>query len=276
MRAPHAVNNQLEISAPQRGNFSIDGFTDAAIDVWDITNPLRPVALSNVEVGPDSGTGYKVRFAVRDGHRYLAVADSANTAGEAEALQVPDWGRRAEYLVISTEDLAASAQALVDYRNSSGIRSQLILIEDIYQRYNHGISSPYAIKTFLEKYAKRRGVRYVVFAGSASFDYRDIMEMGDNFVPTLMTPTPHGLYGCDSCLGDLDDDNFADFIVSRIPVTDDAGMMDYIEKLRAYESGNAPATALLLADKADPRAGDFKADSEAISTLFPNYYQINR
>ena len=62
-----------------------------------------------------------------------------------------------EYLVITTEALKETAQTLADYR--SDLRSQVVDIEDVYDEFNHGIASPYALQGLPDLRPRRSGGR---------------------------------------------------------------------------------------------------------------------
>jgi hypothetical protein len=110
----------------------------------------------------------------------------------------------------------------------------------------------------------------------ASLDYRGLMVPGESMVPTLMTGSPYGLYGCDACLADGDEDGVPVVALGRLPVASGAELAAYVEKLRAYEAGGALGTngaVLLLADRYDRLAGDFARDSERFADELPSAYQ---
>jgi hypothetical protein len=61
-------------------------------------------------------------------------------------------------------------------------------------------------------------------------------------------------------------------VVSRIPAGTGADLQTYVAKLKTYEQCTTTlgaAGVLMLADVADPNAGDFPADSDAVAALLP-------
>jgi hypothetical protein len=192
-----AHGNRVE--APASGNASvlISGFTRSDITVFDITLPARPVIVQAPVSLLGDGT-YGVVVASRNPQAvYYALTPDAVRSPSRILPDLPSALRPAdnegEYLVITTQALKATAQLLADHR--SDLRSQVVDIEDVYDEFNHGISSPYALKAFLAhaRTRWRRPPLYVVLAADGSYDYKDVLGEGDNLIPPMMANTPAGL-----------------------------------------------------------------------------------
>jgi len=179
-------------------------------------------------------------------------------------------------MLITSPELAADAELLEDYRWETGQSVSLVTTEEIYRVMSDGITTPRAIRDFLTWSSDAWGVRYAALVGMGTLDYRGVFVPGESMVPTLMTPTPNGLFGCDACLGDADGDGAAEVAVGRIPVASGAELAVFVEKLRAFEAGGTlgtNGTVLLLADRFDRLAGDFARDSDAFEAQLPPSYQ---
>lgn len=101
----------------------------------------------------------------------------------------------------------------------------------------------------------------MVLAGEGSFDYKNYLGFGDAIIPTLLTPTPRGLYPSDNLLADvLGNDFVPEMAVGRLPVIDSAEMRAVTAKLIVYESANGSWTerSVLSADAPD-NAGSLAA-----------------
>jgi hypothetical protein len=273
-RQTRAVGDSLTVQAANKGPVVVDGFSVSAISVFDITNPQLPLYLSGTKI-VGTGADYSVTFQAKKGGRYLAVAATAIQAGTAQAESGTNLtGQdRVDYAVITTPALAGAAQALASYRATTLLKSRVVLVDDIYTNFNFGIANPHALGSFLQQAARNWGLRYAVLAGVGTFDYRDLMGLiGEEQVPTLMTATPYGLYACDGCLADFNGDGVPEVVVSRIPAGTAADLQGYVTKLKTYEQGEmslGAAGVLMLADVADPSAGDFPADSDQVTALLP-------
>jgi hypothetical protein len=268
-----AVGDRLTLRAAKSGPVVVDGFSVRAISVFDITNPQLPLRLSGTKI-VGTGAGYSVTFQAKKGSRYLAVAATAILAETAQAEPGTNLkGRdRVDYAVITTPTLAGAAQALADYRKTTSLKTRVVLVDDIYTNFNFGIANPHALGSFLRQAARSWGLRYAVLAGVGTLDYRDLLGLAEEQVPTLMTATPFGLYACDGCLGDFDGDGVPEVVVSRIPAGSVADLQAYVAKLKTYEQGTTTlgaAGVLMLAGAADPNAGDFPAESDQVAALLP-------
>ena len=148
----------------------------------------------------------------------------------------------ADYIVVSTRDLADAAHTLANHRTSLGLRVQVVLAEDIYDEFNHGILDPQAIKDFLE-YAydnwEPPAPLYAVLFGDATYDFRDYLGRGfTERLPPFMnhrpitgqTPTDHPF----ACVSGEDD--LPDLFLGRISTPYPQGAADIVDKLIAYES----------------------------------------
>jgi hypothetical protein len=265
---------------------TISGFSEPDIRVFELTDPSRPARVQGATVDRDE-KGYRVSFSAdssADGV-YLAVT-AAGVLSPAEVwldepsrLRWPSNG--AEYVVIAPEGLEEAAQQLADWRSAQGHSTLVVGLEDIMDEFNHGVSSPHAIRDFLT-YAHRYwnvAPRYVVLAGAGSLDYRNILKRGGNLVPPLMVSTPDGLYASDGSFGDVDGDGWPEMAVGRLPVLSAAELEAYLEKIKAYEAGAGGVgrdRVLLLADNNPTGVGDFARDSESMAAVLQPGFRAER
>lgn len=259
------------------GVATVGGYTSAAVRVFDVTDARRPAAIE-VTAAKSSGS-FRVSFDTSRGRRYLAVASGAIDSvvpAAVEIAPVTDLADAVDYLVITSAELAADAEALADYRRATGYAARVVTTDEIYRAMSEGIVTPHAIRDFLTWSREAWGVRYAVLVGMASFDYRGLQVPGESIVPSLMTSSPYGLYACDACLADGDEDGVPELAVGRLPVASGSEIAAFVDKLRAYETGSAldaNGTVLLLADRYDRLAGDFASDSERFADELPMAHQ---
>jgi len=280
-RLARAVGDRLTLKAEVAGPLAVDGFSSGNIDVFDITDPETPRHLSAVTVAPGS-VGQGITFNAKSGRRYLALTGAAVAAAVPVAMTAADLQTsldRVDYLVIAPPVLRGAAQQLADYRQTTGLSSRVVGTDEIYDSFNWGVASPTAVREFLRQVVGPWGVRYVALVGMGSFDYRDLGGRGAPQAPTLMTSTPNGLFGCDNCLADFDGDGVPDVPVGRIPAATPADLQTYLAKVSAYEATAGAldlAGAMLLADNADPAAGNFPSDSDQVAALLPSEMPVTR
>ena len=153
-------------------------------------------------------------------------------------------------------------------------------MQDIYDEFNRGVVSPWAIREFL-KYTKDHwqvAPRYLVLAGDSSFDFKDRLGFGGNLIPSPMTSTPDGLFPSDHRIVDLTgNDGVPDIAVGRLPVREASALTAYIDKLVNYENSNGAwkSRTVWIADAAD-EGGEFQDDSEWLLSRVPNGLSTDR
>ena len=264
---------------------TVTGFESAEIAVLELSDPLRPRWVTGLTIDQNAD-GFRVR--IEPGAPdvpCLAVSETSIRAPEriwadlSSALWRPS--QAADFLVIAPAELAGAARVLADYRQSVGLTTLVVDVEDVYDEFNDGLSSPHALRDFLS-YAYfhwRRAPRYVVLAGAGSFDYRDYLGHGGNLVPPLLVATPDGLFASDTILGDVEGgDGVPEMAVGRLPALSFSELEQMVAKIVSYETappGDWQQRIVLSADNGDS-AGDFPADSDQLANLLGDSWAIDR
>jgi hypothetical protein len=230
-----------------------------------VSNPLLPTWVSGVAVEADGG-GYRVTF-VPAGQAvpYLTVSTSAVSRVDTLVRDTPSalkGANTADYVVITTADLAEPSRALAAYRGAQGLRPLVIDVQDIYDEFNGGVASPHAIRQLLA-YAYGNwssAPRYVLLAGAGSFDYKNYQGYADSLVPPTMVATFDGLSAADSRYGDVSgDDGAPEIAVGRLPVMTAAELQAYVSRIETYEAADS--------------GGGFGADSDVLAATLPPAFE---
>ncbi|ODS36570.1 MAG: hypothetical protein A7315_01820 [Candidatus Altiarchaeales archaeon WOR_SM1_79] len=283
--------DQLEFSygIPGEYEFHVDGFTSDVIEVFDITDtedPKRIVGLDITDTNP-----YTVTFEnlVTSSKRYLALTEGKIRTQphgiewfESRNLRSPTNG--ADWIAICYGDFSDAVRPLAQYRAEQGLRVMVVTTRQLYDEFNHGISSPHGIKEFL-RYAfenwQSPAPKYVLLVGDGTYDYRGYYgQEFSNFVPSYLTHTQYAgevpddhWYGCVH-----GDDLLSDLYVGRLPARTAQEVGTMVDKILAYETSGMSEEGwekkvLLVAD--DDEA-DFKAMNEACANSLSSAYIVTK
>ncbi|MEM9593585.1 MAG: C25 family cysteine peptidase [Acidobacteriota bacterium] len=255
-------------------------FTSPAIRVFDLAVPRRP-ELVPARVLPEAG-GFRAVWEAKEDGPYFAVGDAGVLTPTAMEADVPSdlsaTHHGADYLVIAPRSLAAGAEALALHRQSRGLSTMVVHLDDIYDEFAFGLRDPRAIRLFLTHAFEEwsRAPAYVALAGAGTYDHLDHLGLGGNLIPTLTTSRGDSVHATDVLYGDLlGDDGVPEVAVGRIPVLSNAELLAYVDKLDAYETSGGETwqqDVLLLADAVDDVA-DFGAFSRGLGGLLPVGYR---
>jgi len=279
-RLPIAVNDQLWLHDVAEGVQTVTGYTSD--DIMVIESPAGQAVLRNdARIESDGVGGYLATFEA-DGNTDFLVVDKGSMAAPAveahHRSRLKDRENMADYLIISPRDFAGTAESLATVRSHTFGLVTIVWLEDIYNDFSHGVEDPFAIKRLIRSAEQswRVSPSVVVLIGKGSLDHKDRMGYGDSFLPTLLTDTPWSLAASDDRL--LGGNGNAPFSIGRLPITNDAEGIAYVEKLIAYEtdlSADDRYQALLIADNPDD-GGDFHTNSEVLADRLVNSLGFDR
>jgi hypothetical protein len=115
--------------------------------------------------------------------------------------------------------------------------------------------------------------------GEGSLDYKNYRGYGDSVVPPLLVGTPYGLFASDNRLVDVNEDGVPEMAIGRLPVLSGSELSALIGKIKAYErsvGGDWQQDVLMVADDVDIEAGHFPVDSDAVASLIPAGYNVQK
>jgi len=260
----------------------VDGLSGPDILLYDITDPLDVVEMVNIDVEP-RGEGYAALFEVEpeETRTYTVL-----TAGQAlqpasmefrEPAALLDPGNGADYLLITAGEFVGATAPLIALRESSGLRSLAVSVEDIYDVFNQGLTDPDAIRAFLqhtyENWTPPAPV-YVLLVGDATVDYRGYLGTGkESRVPASLFVTPLlGLTPEDNRYVCLEgDDPLPEMFVGRIPGGSVQAVEDAVSKLLAYENSPEPSPPDLLFSADDNEAAFEQLNEDLMEYLSPEF-----
>jgi hypothetical protein len=280
-----ADNNVLTFTGSSRQLINIDGFTNSAIRVFDVTNLNDPQELlGNIRPGK---SGYSITLSVHGSGLRTLVAmsnDSAMSPTNITLDQPSAWRQptiSANLVIFTRREFMMELGPLVALRQSQGYKVAMVDIQDVYDEFSYGNKSSRAIRDFLA-YARgnwKIAPDFVLLAGDASFDAKNYLGFGDNdLVQTRLIDTQLLETASDDWLADLDGDGIAEMAVGRLPIRSPREAATIVAKIVAYDRTPKPDGALLVAD--DSLDGvNFEATTAELRGLIPLYEkveQINR
>lgn len=267
-----ANDNRLRFTVPAGQTARVGGFTEKDISLYEIRNGAarRQVRGNEEETGGTFGFSLS---AANDNREFVAVVNSTvEQAAIVERNQPSDWNssaNKADFVIVTSSDLRESADNLAAMREAQNLKTQVILIDDLFDEFTFGSRNPQAIKDFLKLAASdwKLKPRYALMFGDASYDSRNRLNLNvtRDIVPTKTVDTQYLETGSDSWLADFNDDGIEDIALGRLPVGNQSEAAAAVAKLARYDNQNPSRdkSAVLIADR------DFENYSQNLQSLLP-------
>jgi hypothetical protein len=278
-----ADEDALRFSAMGREWLSIGGFSSPEIQVLDITDPMRMLKVRGKVRTQDSG--YAITVKVPSGGERSLLAFTEDKIKEPEGIATnlaSSWhvlGREgAEVIIIGHRDLLESIRFLKELREQQGWSVVLVDVEDLYDEFNFGAKSPWALKDFLglayEYWNPQPG--FVLLVGDTSYDPRDYLGFGEfDLVPTKFVDTEYLKTASDDWFVDFNNDGLPEMAVGRLPVESAEETATVVSKIIRYEgAAGLMNEALLVADINDDYF-NFEGASGDVRSLLPGNMTVS-
>jgi hypothetical protein len=277
-----------------RGTHSlkIDGFATSSVRLIDYTDPLN-VGISR-PVSEPSGAGFAITVPTSDPPQKATRLFYAIPRGQFDqpaslALNQPSTLNQgnlsqtithgADFLVVSHKNFIPALAPLLNQRQSQGMTAAVVDVEDVYDEFGYGMHGPQPVKDFLS-YASAHWVtkpRYVIFAGDASFDPRNYMNVGNfDLVPTKLVDATYNETASDEWLTDFDNDGIGNIPVGRLPLRTTAEADLIISKIINFAPANVPQSAILVADDPTGYYFNFETANDQVQALLPASMTVQR
>jgi len=272
-----ADSNWLRMEAPAGSRVHVTGFSNPQIRVFDISSRTAFEQL-NGAVQFSSGS-YSVDFSVpgapsQGSHVLVAFTPDQLSAPSALRFHAPGSLRTrrdgAGIVVVTHPDFSASIAPLVRLRESEGNSVNVVTIDEIFDSFNYGERSPYAVQNFLKWASSAWRIRpqAVLLVGDSSLDPRDYLGFGSfDFVPTRLIQTAALKTASDDWFTDFDGTGFASVPVGRLPARTSADADLMVSKIVGYEqsTGSWNGQALVVADQ--NVGADFSTTANSVASL---------
>lgn len=250
-----AERDTLSCTGGTNNTVSIAGFSTNDVLVLEVTDTNRPTVLLSLTLTCDDNKSWSATFPCEgSGHVYRAFSKSAGTLQPSvRGVRDTDWSAVSnaadEIILIPPEawrdGFRQVLQPLADFRNTQGLRTRIVDIEDLYNAFSDGLVDPLAIRAFCAA-VHPHGLTYLLLAGAGSLDFKQL-RLGLNdytacLIPTLISGQcfDNGIgmtVALDAALGDIDNDGIPEVAIGRLPTTKTTDVAVVVQKTLAYESG---------------------------------------
>ncbi len=238
------------IAPGNRAEFIIQS-TAAAIQVWQVTNPLEPVKVS----GGINGTEFRFVNNADRLHEYVAFNTSdlliPVAVGKVNNQDLHN-SSTVDLIIVCHESLLAQAQRLASFHlQKDNLKSALVTTTQVFNEFSSGSPDPTAIRDFVKMYYDKaagdstKRPKYLLLFGDASFDYKSRINQNTNLVPAWESPIsldPLSTYTSDDFFGFLDDNEdinstslpLLDIGIGRIPAYNEQQAKAFVDKIISY------------------------------------------
>ncbi|WP_428667162.1 type IX secretion system sortase PorU [Runella sp.] len=274
------------------------GQANAQMQLWDITDPLRPRTQSYVINGSEAtfGTAGKTlkRFVVfAENQLKTPVSFQPIQNQSIRSLATPDM------VIITAPVWQKQAQKLADFRQQNdGLEVKVVTTAQVYNEFSSGQPDPTAMRD-LAKYLNNKQpnkLKYLLLFGDASYDFKNNLKALSgteiaNFVPTYESNEsahPVRSFSSDDYFGflkpddgiwkeDLEGNHTLDIGIGRLPVKTIEEAEAVVNKLIRYNSkrseGNWRQRIVFVADDGDSNLHQQDADdlSKIVAGSAPAY-----
>jgi uncharacterized repeat protein (TIGR01451 family) len=284
---PHTYEadaNWLKAAAPAGSTVHITGFGNQQIQVFDITNPRAIEQLSGTV--RQENAGYSVTLGVPPGfgqeRTLLVFSDDQISLPSALSFHKPaalaEQRSGSQMVVITHPDFESALAPLVRMHESRGQSVEVVTIDEVFDAFNYGERSPFAIRDFLQNAESgwSRKPQYLLLVGDASLDPRNYLGLGDfDFVPTRIIETAAFKTATDDWFSDFKQNGYETIATGRLPVRTASDAELVVSKIVNYERGLATSggnkQALLVADQ--NIGADFTTATKFAATDLPSSLQ---
>lgn len=252
-------------------NFTISNELNI-LRVWDVTDRINPQFVNgnrtnnNFEIISNGGVLEEYRVEV-SGNYYTPQLLENSVVANQNLHQIQD----VNYIVITNQELYDQAKRLADFhRENSGLTTQVVLLDEIYNEFASGSRDITGIRDFLKYVYDNNStatgkLQYVCFFGDSSYDYKDRITGNNNIVPTFQSFESFNLAFSyvtddyfamfDSNEGTMSPNHTIDVATGRIPVDNPEQARQVVDKILSYRNtsafGDWRNIVTLLADDID-------------------------
>ncbi len=236
--------------------YDLSGFFGDKFSVFDITDVLN-VKILQPQNDERAGVHHFCDNLSAGGVKRYWVGTSSAYKTPTSFVRIPNTNLRGvtdvpNFIIITHRDFLAEAQKLKSFKENlpggDALKTFVVEVDTIYNEFGGGMPDPVAIRDFL-KYATTNWPQssgqpapgYVLFFGDACFDFKNILGIDRNWVPTYQTPESNlqiETYGYDDFFVCLTPGDVVTVTIAhgRLPVRSAAQARLEVDRIIQYES----------------------------------------
>ena len=228
-------------------NFQISNAT-GSLRVWDVTDPLNPVAIEGALNGSTYTFGVSTEqlreFAAFESGGDIFTPESIGLLANQNLHGIDE----VDMIILHPASLESEANRLAEHRTEQdGLTVKLVDIQQLYNEFSSGRQDAVAIRDFSKMLFDRNSrFRFLLLFGDASFDHRNIKEGGNHFVVSFQTSesnSPIFAFPSDDFFGLLNEgegllntNDDLDIAIGRLPVGDLDEAKIVVDKIINYDT----------------------------------------
>jgi hypothetical protein len=265
--------------------FTINTTLNDAI-IWDISNPFNTIQMQYSR----SGDNLIFKESSDTLRTFIAFTAANSTIPSIKPTPLPNQNlhssESADMIIITHPLFRSYADKLASiHRTNSGLISQVVTLDQVYNEFSGGIPDISAIRNFIRmKYLKQKGsshpLKYLLLFGDGSYENKTLPPNNPNFIPTYQSQNSNiftSSFTSDDFYGLLEDgegeaEGTEDIGIGRLPVSDTTQAGIVISKIKKYldpaNMGDWRNIICLTADDEDGNA--HMNDTEGLASLIKN------
>lgn len=285
-----AENNELVFGRESSGHstFALSGFTTGTIGIWDITFPLTPSRVLSPSIGGDGTFSVSFQVLQPPDAEFIVVGNDRICSPLSVTRYVPpdlDPPGGADWIAIAHSELTTEVERLASHRESQGLRTTIVDVNDIFNQYSHGIYQPTAIRDYLAHALTWQAPMpsYALLVGDGHWNLKRIPD----YAPEDPILIPPYLGFLDPYQGEVPADNLyamlvgtdplPDIALGRLPAQTVTDTIVLIDKILVHEASLLNPqpwqfNIVFLADEPDS-GGDFHYQSDRVAAISPEYFE---
>lgn len=219
--------------------------------VWDLSDPH---AISRIDLQQDGSNQYFItESSILREYAALKNDDFKSIHSfEKVANQNIHGQKNIDYVIVAHPLFVSEAKRLANFHTEkNGLNVLIVEPQQVYNEFSCGVPDISAIRNmmryFYETATPGAEPRYLLFFGDASYDYKNILKINTNFVPTFESKNsvaPVGSYCTDDFFGlldeseggDVDNSGMLDLGIGRLPVQTGTEATQMVNKILRYHT----------------------------------------